>query len=185
MSDVFVYLGGPVTGHTAEDVYDWRKYVHKRLVKHNIIAISPVRCEPIRQGHYNIENQDPRFGTPRAISAKNKFDVRRCTMMIAYLPKQPSLVIDATEDVTVFEEEGAAGTALPPGIYSRPQSYGTIIEAAWADAFGKQVLLVSDDPYVLTHPVVDAIAPWKLNTLDDACDTVIGILSAYVGGKNV
>jgi hypothetical protein len=72
-----------------------------------------------------------------------------------------------------------------PGVYSLPTSYGTIIEAAWADAFGKQVILVSDDPYVMTHPVIDAIMPWKLATLDDACETVIGILSAYVGGKNV
>src|SRR3954465_8661454 len=129
MSDVFVYLGGPVTGHTAEDVYDWRKYVHKRLVKHNIIAISPVRCEPIREGHYNIENQDPRFGTPRAISAKNKFDVMRSTMIIAPLPKQPSIEVVAAnvEDVAIALSRGE----VQPGLYSRPQSYGTIGEMFW------------------------------------------------------
>jgi hypothetical protein len=183
MSDVFVYLAGPVTGHTSADVYDWRKYVHTRLVGHNIIAVSPVRCEPIREGHYNTETQDPRFGTPRAISAKNKFDVMRSTMIIAYLPKQAALEVTAanSEEVGLATSQAEVG----PGLYSRPQSYGTIGEMFWGDAFGKQVILVSDDPYVLTHPVIDAVAPWKLPTLDDACDTVIGILSAYVGGKNV
>lgn len=182
MSEAFVYLGGPVTGHTDSSVRDWRKYVSDKLVRHCITAISPVRCEPIRKDHYNIEGADPRFGTPRAISAKNKFDVKRCTMMIAYLPKMPGFDMDEELSQMLMPTFGGL---LPTGHYSLPTSYGTLIEAAWADMNGKQVILVSDDPYVLTHPVVDAIAPWKLDTLDDACETVIGILSAYVGGKNV
>lgn len=107
---------------------------------------------------YNLSNPDPRFGTPRAIAAKNRFDVHRCDMTLAYLP-------------------------LPePG---KVQSYGTIIEMAWAYEAGKQTVLVSNDPYVMTHPVIDVCAGWKLGTLDEAIDVFVGVLAGYIGGKNV
>lgn len=153
-----VYLAGPIMGCTGAEANDWRRQVDAQLKDMGIIAVSPLRCEPLIGERYTSEHPDPRFGTARAIAAKNRFDVRNCDITLAYLPKPE------------------------PG---RVQSYGTIVEIAWADAYGKQVILVSDDPFVLKHPVIDACVDWKLGTIDEAVDVCIGVLGGYTGGKNV
>lgn len=159
-SSRFVYLAGPIMGCTGSEANDWRKYVDTKFkdAGDHIYGVSPLRCEPLIGERYTADYPDPRFGTARAIAAKNRFDVRNCDITLAYLPKPE------------------------PG---RVQSYGTIIECAWADAYGKQVIVVSDDPIVLRHPVLDACVDWKLGSLDEAIDVCIGVLGGYTGGKNV
>lgn len=154
----FVYLAGPIMGCTAGEANDWRRYVADKLVEHSIIGISPLRCEPLIGERYTADYPDPRFGTPRAISAKNLHDVKMCDFTLAYLP-------------------------LPaPG---RLQSYGTMAELSWAFALGKSTILVTNDPYMWKHPVKDIEAGWKLETLDEAIDVMIGVLGGYTGGRNV
>lgn len=153
-----VYLAGPILGCNGAEANDWRTYVADKLKDHNIVGISPLRCEPLVGERYGIGTPDPRFGTPRAIAAKNKFDVRECDIILAYLP-----------------------AARPGNI----PSLGTLGEVFWGDAFNKQVILVSDDAFVNNHPVVDSAVDWKLETLDEAIDVLIGVLGGYCGGKNV
>lgn len=161
----FVYLAGPILGCTEGEAKSWREYVDDRLqlnyqdgTSQRIVGISPLRCEPIHGERYGVGYEDPKFGTARAIAAKNLADVRMCDMTLAYFPKMP---------------EG------------RHPSLGTIVEIAWAHAEGKPVIVVSDDPIILTHPVVNSCAGWMLPTLDDAIEVVNGILGGYVGGKNI
>lgn len=153
-----VYLAGAIAGCNHGEANDWRRYVADKLLPHNIVGISPLRCEPLIGKTYSLDYPDPRFGTARAIAAKNKFDVENSALTLAFLP-------------------------LPPA--GRVQSYGTMIEMAWANRAGKQTILVSDDPYVMKHPVIDAVSNWKLDTLDQACEVIIGVLAAYVGGKAI
>jgi hypothetical protein len=153
----FVYLAGPILGCTEGEANDWRKYVHKRIGPYGIIGISPLRCEPIVGERYTEGSMDPRFGAPRAIAAKNKFDVLKSDMTLAYLPKE-------------------MGTNV---------SLGTLGEVFWANMADKQVILVSDHPKITAHPVIDAAVNWKLTTLDEACEVIIGVLGGYCGGKNV
>lgn len=157
----FVYLAGPIANCTEGEANDWRRYVAIKLGGHSIVGISPLRCEPIHgeryAGPFDL-HPDPRFGTERAIAAKNLTDVRSCDMTLAYLP------------------------APEPG---KVQSYGTMAELSWAFAMGKPTILVSTDPYLMAHPVIDVQCGWKLATLDDAIDVIIGVLGGYVGGKNV
>lgn len=152
----FVYLAGPILGCTEGEANDWRKYVHKRIGPSGIIGISPLRCEPIHGERYTAAYPDPRFGVPRAIAAKNKFDVLNSDMTLAYLPKEMPRI-----------------------------SLGTLGEVFWANMANKQVILVSDHPEIVGHPVIDAAVNWKLTTLDEACEVIIGVLGGYVGGKNV
>ena len=154
-----IYLAGPILGCTAGEANDWRHYVAKKLTyaSGELKGVSPLRCEPLIGERYTAQYPDPRFGSPRAIAAKNRFDVRNCDMTLAYLPKEMAKL-----------------------------SIGTIIECAWADAYGQQVILVSDHPDIVNHPVLDACVDWKLETLDEAVDVIIGVLGGYVpGGKNV
>ena len=153
----FVYLAGPILGCTAGEANDWRRYVDDRIRDHNIIGISPLRCEPLIGERYTAQYADNRFGTPRAIAAKNKFDVMNSDITLAYLP--------ATMAANI--------------------SLGTVGEIFWADMAGKQVILVSDHPKIISHPVIDAAVDWKLDTLDEAVDVIIGVLGGYSGGKNV
>lgn len=155
----FVYLAGPIMGCTSFEANDWRQWCDAALVDHGIVGVSPLRCEPLIGERYSNQHSDKRFGDPRAIAAKNKFDVINCDITLAYLPK--------------------------PEYPKIMPSLGTIGEIFWADAYDKRVILVSNDPVVLSHPVIDAAVDWKLDTLQEAMDVCIGVLSGYTGGKNV
>ena len=154
-----VYLAGPIMGCDHGEANDWRIDFAIRIVPFYIRGVSPLRCEPLIGKRYSMMDKDPKFGTARAIGAKNVFDVRSCDLMLAYLP---------------LPAEGAR------------QSYGTIVELSWAHILGKPTILVTDDPYVRDHPVINACAGWVLDNLDDALEVITGVLGGYTeGGKNV
>lgn len=157
----FVYLAGPITGCTMGEAREWRAEVALELSNFGIIGISPLRCEPIvEDARYGLSYPDPKFGTAQAIGSKNLFDVRHCDMVLAYLPM--------------------------PSISQGHQSWGTIIEIAWAFALEKPAILVTNDLAVKQHPVIQACAGWMLDNLDDGVETLIGILGGYTkGGKNL
>ena len=158
-----VYLAGPILGCNKGEANDWREYVEQKFRDETdgaIRGISPLRCEPIIGERYGVGHADPKFGTARAISSKNLFDVKNCDLTLAFLPRE---IIDI------------AGH----------QSYGTLIEVAWAHALGKPAIVVSDDLGITEHPVVNSCAGWLLPNVDDAIEVCIGILHGYVGGKNI
>jgi nucleoside 2-deoxyribosyltransferase len=154
----YVYLAGPILNCTEGEANDWRREVAAKLLPHNIIGVSPLRCEPLHGERYNMEYPDPRFGTPRAIAAKNRFDTRSCEMGLFFVPKPDT---------------------------GRLHSFGTVGEMFWMNGDGKQTILVSDDPFIRGHPVIDAASNWKLETFDEAVDVIVGVLGAYAGGKHV
>lgn len=150
-----IYLAGPITGKTIAGANDWRDEVIRKLDQFFIAGISPLRCEPARGDRYSIANADPQFGTARAIGSKNRMDVRMCDLTLAYLPK-------------------AFNDPWP--------SIGTISELAWAAMIGKPTILVSDDPRITDHPVIDSNSGWILPTLDSAIEVIVGIYKDYPAG---
>ncbi len=164
-----VYLAGPIMGCTKTEANDWRIEFAKQLAFSDIRGVSPLRCEPLIGERYSLGHQCPKFGTAKAIGSKNVFDVRSCDLTLAYLPLRG-------EVMTIAEREWR----------DTLQSYGTMGELGGAHFLGKPTILVSDDPYVLAHPVLTAFAGWSLPTLDDALEVIVGILGGYTaGGKNV
>lgn len=153
-----VYLAGPICGCNKSEANDWRDYVAAKLAEHSIIGISPLRCEPIVGRKYKLVYDDPKFGTPKAIKAKNAFDLRNCDITLAYLP---------------IPAEG------------KKQSYGTIWEVGAAHMLNKSTIIVTDDKFVAQHPLLGGAADWCLDDLNEALDVCIGILGGYNGGKNV
>jgi nucleoside 2-deoxyribosyltransferase len=147
---ITVYLAGPITGCTKGEANDWRAYVSRALAERDIRGISPLRCEPIIGERYSPDYADPKFGTARAIASKNFYDVSACDMMLAYMPKEAPAV-----------------------------SSGTLIEIGAAKIIQKPIVLVSDDPRVVGHPVVNAAASWVLDTLDEGIEVVLGVLGDY------
>jgi nucleoside 2-deoxyribosyltransferase len=147
-----VYLAGPIAGCNQAEANDWRVEVRGKLANFGVVGISPLRCEPIVGERYMLNYADPKFGTARAISSKNLFDVRHCDMILAYLPRD---------------------------INERRPSYGTICELAWAHVLGKPTVLVTDDPVLREHPVINVNAGWVLDTLDEAVEVLVGVLTVY------
>lgn len=159
MSSKTVYLAGPVLGQNREGANGWRHYAADKLKDFGIIGISPLRCEPLIGAKYPNETPgDNKFGSARAIASKNLLDVKMCDLTLACLP---------------LREDGSH------------QSYGTIVELSWAHALGKPVILVSDDPGIYKHPVINSCAGWVLKDLDEGLEVITGILAGYTGGKNV
>ena len=154
-----VYLAGPILNCTGPEANDWRRYVSDRLSPHGITGISPLRCEPLIGEKYVANYPDPKFGTAKAISAKNKYDVATCDLVFAYMPMIPG----------------------------KRDSIGTILEIGWASSqqHSKPVILVTDDEFIINHPVMAACNGWCLPTLDDGLDVAVGLLAGYCGGKNV
>ena len=152
-----VYLAGPIAGCNKSEANDWRAFVCGKLPP-GVVGVSPLRCEPLIGRRYKLAYDDPRFGTPKAIAAKNWFDSNRCDMVLAYLPKE---------------------------ISARRPSYGTIIEIGWAIAMRKPTLLVTDDPLVRDHPLIAANVPWVFDDFTAALETIEGLAMVYTGPSNV
>lgn len=153
MSNIFIYLAGPITNNTDPETKGWRFDMAAKLYKLGFRGISPLRCEPIHGERYAPDNPDPRFGLPTAITAKNFMDVQRCDLTLCYFPT----------DLT--DRDGV--------------SLGTISELCWAFAFNKPRIVVSTHPKVIGHPVISSQAPWILPTLDDAVETIAGLFGDY------
>lgn len=146
------YLAGPIAGCDKGEANDWRSDLTFRLKPHGVRGISPLRCEPLVGERYELTYHDPRFGTPKAIAAKNFLDVQLCDMTLCY---------------------------MPASLNERRLSVGTLCELAWAHALRKPTILVSDYDFLLAHPVVQANASWVLPTLEDAFDVIVGIFGDY------
>lgn len=155
----YIYLAGPILGCTEGEANDWRRDLATRLAEHNIVGISPLRCEPLHGATYGSGSNDPRFGTPTAIHSKNLMDVQSCDMTLAYLPEPPA---------------------------HKDQSWGTISELGWAFALSKPRVVVTNHAKVRAHPVIAASAGFGfLDDFDQAFDLIIGLFDGYCGGKNV
>lgn len=145
-----IYLAGPILGCTKGEANDWRDEFAQRLRCAGLVGVSPLRCEPLIGDRYTMQYADARFGTARAISAKNRMDVQMADMTLCYFP------------------EGAAF------------SKGTLVELAWANAYNKPTILVTTDKSIADHPVVQACASWVVESLEDAHDIIVGVLAVYV-----
>jgi nucleoside 2-deoxyribosyltransferase len=148
----YVYLAGPIAGCDQEEAKDWRADVTFRLPP-GIVAINPLRSEPTPEaGPYKLTYQCHKFGTAGAIAAKNRYDVKKCDLILAHLPRD---------------------------INERRPSYGTIFEIAWAVEMQKPIIVWTDDEYIREHPLVKFYVPWFVDNMDDAIDIISGLLSVY------
>jgi nucleoside 2-deoxyribosyltransferase len=147
-----IYLAGPISDCDRGEANNWRSDLRIKLAAYDIRGISPLRCEPLVGERYGLGIPDPRFGTARAIASKNFLDVQMCDITLCYMPKN---------------------------LNERRLSVGTLCELAWAHALRKPTILVSDFPFLLEHPVVQANASWILSTLDEAVEVIVGVLGDY------
>ena len=152
-----VYLAGPVLGKDVTEAVDWRVLAQVFLAKHDILGISPLRCEtPSADGTFQAD-AGKRWGTPQSIMWKNLFDVRNTDATLAYLP------LSLTKN--------------------RP-SIGTLAELGMAHALQKPIFLATDDPYLSNHPWIRVAAIHTAPALEDVLHAVAELYSNHNGRSN-
>lgn len=90
MSDKkYIYLAGPVSGESKTSANAWRKLVSEslRTVNPGFVGVNPVRREPVKEkdGLYLKAGECDEL-MARQIAAKNRLDVERADVVLAYLP---------------------------------------------------------------------------------------------------
>jgi nucleoside 2-deoxyribosyltransferase len=150
MSKLTCYLAGPVVGCLEVDAKDWRRYVAGCLQPYGVRCISPIRSVSPDGARFVMTEGCEKHGTTNAVFAKNRFDVARCDITLAYLPLKD----------------------FQPRV-------GTISEIAWTWMLGKQVVLVSEDPAFTEHPLIQMQCGWIVPSLDTGIEIVGEILGAY------
>ncbi len=145
------YLAGPVVGCLELEAKDWRVWAEWALSHYGIRGISPIRSVEVDGQRYGLSERCPKHGIPKSIFAKNVFDVKRCDIVLAYLPLKE----------------------FNPRV-------GTISEIAWKYAWGGTSVLVSDDPAFTDHPDMQGQCGWITDSLETGVEIVGEILGAYL-----
>ena len=100
---------------------------------------------------YRVETDSNTKEARKRIVMKNYMDTKNCDLILAYLPKE---------------------------INARRPSYGTTFEIAWGYSMQKPVVIVSNDPQVHNHPLMDMAGALFWN-LDEAIDYINVLLGEY------
>ena len=104
---------------------------------------------------YRAEREADDPEARKRIVMKNYMDTQSSDLILAYLPKT---------------------------INERRHSYGTTMEIAWGYSLRKPVVIVSDDPQVQDHPLMD-MSGAMFEELDDGIDYINILLGEYERNK--
>ena len=150
-----VYLAGPITGLSyGEARHGWREEFAGMLNEH-IFPASPMRGKEALSEVKNLTGDPDAFkginiALPKAIVCRDRNDVYTCDLMVACF------------------------------LGSREVSKGTMIEFGWADAFRKPIVMIAEggDPH--RHLMVDTMAGYILDSLEDAAVIVNHVLTPTI-----
>ena len=150
-----IYLAGPITGLTHDEArYGWRESFRDLMLEYDhIFCSSPMRGKEMLKDFGVLTSgegyPDNAMMTPEGITARDRNDVRMCSIMVA-----------------CFLESGGR------------LSGGTFIEYGWADAYRKPTVVVGaeSDPNV-KHLMAQAIRGYRVDTLEEAAIIVGRLLT--------
>jgi len=136
-----VYLCGPITGMTLPEATNWRRTVVAALAG-EARFIDPTRdnSDTTRQS----ENAATRSLTAgrllhgKRTVTRDRFDVRRADLVLACF------------------------------LGAKTVSIGSVGEIFWADAMGKPVIVVREEDNLHNHDMLNEIAGWIFDNLDEA-----------------
>lgn len=153
----YVYLAGPITGVSYDDTVNWRQRVSDAFLP-GIVGVSPMRVKEFLAAEKAIGHSYPEheiMGAAVPICTRDFYDCTHADMVLAYLP------------MWARSKSGSV-------------SVGTCMELGWASGAGNPLVVVSDDPMVTTHPLVQGKAGWIVPRLEDGVAAVNAVLGIYV-----
>lgn len=150
-----VYLAGPITGLTYDEGNDWREAVREDLEAVGITAYSPLRAKNFLRAIGVLDSAgtpDSAYmglnplSEPKGITARDRFDATR-------------------SDVVLMNLLGATRVSI-----------GTMIEAGWADAARRPIVIAMEEDNVHRHAMLNEVAGFIVPTLEEAVAVVKAVL---------
>jgi nucleoside 2-deoxyribosyltransferase len=150
-----VYLAGPITGLTYDEGNDWREVVMEDLASVGITAYSPLRAKNFLRQIGVLDaagTPDSAYmglnplSEPKGITARDRFDATR-------------------SDVVLMNLLGATRVSV-----------GTMIEAGWADAARRPIVIAMEEDNVHRHAMLNEVAGFIVPTLAEAVAVVKAVL---------
>ena len=148
-----VYLSGCIAGSTFDEASSWRDRACEMLAMHNIECLTPMRGKdgvfgdkPITLEGYNQYDGIP-LASKKGLTRRDRHDTMNCGCLLVYLKR------------------GYPG--------DERVSIGTMIEVGWADACHNiPIVLVVDEDSKYDHPMLNEIAWYTVNSLEEACELI-------------
>lgn len=147
-----VYLAGPIThAGSYEGATDWREQVSAWMRDLRIHTYSPMRGKTFLADDWNLKGDgsyDHVLSTPAGIVGRDRLDVTRCDVMLAYFP---------------VETEKA--------------SIGTAIEYGWASMLNTPIVTVREPGSVHDHAMLNQLSTYIVSDLEEGvalADALIG-----------
>ena len=141
-----IYLAGPITDLSYETSISWRDYAVEHLKP--LIGVSPLRAKYYLAGEKRIKDsyEDIALSSSNGITTRDRFDVMNCDIVLANV------------------------------LGANKVSIGTIMEIAWADAFRKPIILITDEANIHNHAMLKTCAGFIVNDLDSGINIARAIL---------
>jgi nucleoside 2-deoxyribosyltransferase len=147
---VKVYLAGPISGQTYEGAVDWRNIARTNLNLAGITAYSPMRREEYLVEHQLMPDAPDEYDgvpiEPESIVVRDRFDVMSC-------------------DIILMNLSGATKVSI-----------GSMLEAGWADAFRKILIVVMEEDNIHNHAMLRGLASYVVPTVYEGltlCKTIL------------
>lgn len=149
MSEKLVYLAGPITGLSYDGAVNWREHAVNKLAHCGIKGLSPMRCKEYLLEETSIADRydEHVLSTSKAITTRDRWDCMRSEVILMNL------------------------------VGAERVSIGTMIEAGWADAFRKPVVLAIEEGNMHHHAMLEHISGWIVPDLDQAIDVTKALLA--------
>lgn len=155
MNDKSVYLAGPITGLTYDGGNEWREEVRLDLAKAGITAFSPLRAKNFLREIGVLDSAGTPeskyiglnpLSDPKGITTRDRFDCTRCDLVLMNL------------------------------LGAERISVGTMIEAGWADAARRPIVVAMEEDNVHRHAMLNEVAGFIVPTLAEAVAVVKAVL---------
>ncbi|MCK9541095.1 MAG: nucleoside 2-deoxyribosyltransferase [Novosphingobium sp.] len=144
-----VYLAGPITGQSLKGCSEWRDFARRELYNYGISGLDPLRGKQYLSNEKYIKDSYSQhvMSTAKGINRRDMNDVRQ-------------------SDVILINVLGAEKVSI-----------GTILEAGAAYALNKPIILVMEENNIHKHGMLDDMAGWIVDSLEEAI-----IIAAYILG---
>lgn len=141
------YLAGPITGVSFKGATDWREDAKENLDP-SIAGMSPLRGKKYLSQEKSIEHtyEDIALSSAKGITARDHNDCKRSDALLVNL------------------------------LGSETVSIGTVMEVAWAGAYGVPIVLVMDKDNIHQHAMLRETAGFIVESLEEGVHIVNALL---------
>lgn len=154
MNKFKVYLAGPITGLSYNEITSWRNQVSSYLTdvsNGRIECYSPLRSKECLSSEQKIElfyDHDVTLH-PKAIMQRDHFDCMTADLIFVNMLQSKSI------------------------------SVGTVMEIAWSYAYRKPLVLVMEENNIHIHPMVEQATLYQVGTIEEGAILAKQVLLPY------